>query len=626
MAIQSLHAIGAFGLVGLLSFVGCGGSSAPSGPTISSVSISPTAVSLQVSQPEQFTARVTGTGNFDSSVQCFVNDVAGGNSSVGSVVAGLYTAPAQVPNPSTVTIKAVATADSTKSAPAQATIRAILTPTVVWNETNLSLPGGDDGEVFDSEIPPGIGVADDGAGGAYVVWEHRFPVEILAQHLDASGNPTWAAGGIPVTNPWTGYQAMPRVVSDGAGGVIVVWLDGRAGSCDESSMAECDIYGQRLDSAGALLWGSAGAPVATAANNQGVGGIAIVSDGAGGVIVAFQDDRINTTTQGGGGGYTVYAQRMDPNGNSVWVVDGIRIGQDPEAGDDATIAQVNLVQDGAGGAIGAWYFTSYATNTISARTQRISSTGQLMWGTGPVAVPGVSASDPNGTSVQTFGMTTDGAGGAIIVASWQPQSATVPVVLAQRISSTGNVAWSQSGMEVSNSTNADLNPAVLSDGSGGVFAAWQDCPNIGSNCHIAMQYLDSSGQANWGAGQILITQEPNQQLAPTLQPNGTGGALVMWTDCRNYPTANSCYANSDVYAQDVDASGNSLWQLNGYPLLVDPGNQGEQYYVYTPAPSTVSVRLQSGDIFLAWPDGRNNVCFTGNAASACEVFVERFSF
>jgi hypothetical protein len=625
MAIQSLRAVRAFGLIGLLSFVGCGGSSTPSGPAISSVSISPTAVSLQVSQPQQFTAKVNGTGNFDSSVQWFVNDVAGGNGSVGTVVAGLYTAPAQVPNPATVTIKAVATADSTRAAPAQATIRAILTPTVVWNETNLSQPGGDDGE--SSETPPGIAVVDDGVGGAYVLWEHKYPIEILAQHLDTSGQPTWAAGGILVTNPWTGYQASARAVSDGAGGVIVVWLDGRAGFCDPSLLADCDIYGQRLNSSGALLWGSAGAPVATAANNQGVGGIAIVSDGAGGVIVAFQDDRINTTSQGGSGGYTVYAQRMDPNGNPVWPVDGIRIGQDPEAGDAANIAQLMLVQDDSRGAIGAWYFTSYAApNTISVRTQRISSTGQLMWGTGPLAVPGVSASDPNGTGTQTFGITTDGSGGALIVASWTPQSTTVAVVLAQRISSTGDVAWSQSGMAVSNSTNADLNPAVLSDGSGGLFAAWQDCPNVGSNCDIAMQHLDSNGRTTWGASQIFVSQEPNQQLAPTLQPNGTGGVVAMWTDCRNYPDANSCYANSDVYAQDIDASGNSLWQLNGYPLLADPGNQGEQYSLYTPLPAVVSVPLISGDIFLAWPDGRDNVCFLTNPSSACELFVERFKF
>jgi hypothetical protein len=93
----------------------------PQGPTITSVSISPTAVTLQVSQQQQFSATVSGTGNFDSSVQWFVNDVAGGDNAVGTVAAGLYTAPTQVPSPAEVIIKAVATADSTKSARAQAT-------------------------------------------------------------------------------------------------------------------------------------------------------------------------------------------------------------------------------------------------------------------------------------------------------------------------------------------------------------------------------------------------------------------------------------------------------------------------------------------------------------------------
>lgn len=607
-----------------LTLAGCGSGSSmqppPQGPTITSVSISPTAVSLQVSQQQQFSATVSGTGNFDSSLQWFVNDVAAGNNAVGTVVAGLYTAPTLVPSPAEVTIKAVATADSTKFAPAQATIRAILAPKVVWNETKLSIAGGDDGEVFDSEIPPGIGVADDGAGGAYVVWEHSFPVEILAQHLNASGQPTWTAGGILLTNPWTGYQAMPRVVSDGAGGIIVVWLHGRAGFCDESLMGECHIYGQRLDSTGTLLWGFSGKPVVTAANNQGVEGLAMVSDSAGGAIVAFSDSRSSE-------GETVYAQRIDANGDPVWTVNGILFGQQPNANDTPTDRQLKLISDGAGGAIGAWYSTSYVVPaTISVRSQRISASGQLMWGSVPIAVPGVSASDPNGAGTQTFDIATDGAGGIILVASWTPPRETTSQVLAQRLDSNGNVVWPQSGAPVSASTNADLNPSTLADGSGGAFASWQDCPNFGANCYISMQHLNGSGQKTWGQSQIYVVQQPNQQLAPTLQPNGTGGALVMWTDCRAYADANSCSANSDVYAQDVDGSGNPLWQLNGYPLLADPGNQGEQYYLYTPAPATVSVRLQSGDIFLAWPDGRDNICFTANAATACEVFVERFSF
>jgi hypothetical protein len=171
---------------------------------------------------------------------------------------------------------------------------------MVWSETNLSIQGGDDGE--STETPPGITLVEDGAGGAFVLWEHRFPIGILAQHLNANGNPTWAAGGALVTNPWTGYQASPRTVSDGAGGVIVVWVDGRAGICNATFRYSCDIYGQRLDPTGALLWGPAGKPIGTAGNNQGLDGIAVLSDGSGGVLVAFQDNRINMTSQGGSGG------------------------------------------------------------------------------------------------------------------------------------------------------------------------------------------------------------------------------------------------------------------------------------------------------------------------------------
>ena len=431
-------------------------------------------VSLQTSQPQQFTGTVNGTGNFNPSLQWFVKGISGGNSTVGTVDSnGLYNAPIQLPNPPTSTVKAVSAADSSKSASAQATIRAIQTPTIVWPETNLSIPGGDDGE--STETPPGITLVDDGAGGAYVLWEHRFPVEILAQHLNANGSPTWAAGGILVTNPWTGYQASPRAISDDAGGVIVVWVDGRAGFCDPSFQASCDIYGQRLDPTGTLLWGPAGKPICTAGNNQGLGGMAVLSDGSGGVLVAFQDNRINNTSQGGSGGYTVYVQRMDANGNPVWQVDGVRIGQDPQAGDAGSIARLKMISDGQNGAIAAWYFTSYqGTAHLSIQAQRISTSGQPLWTSGGVAVPGLTSNDPNGTGTETLDLTADNQGGAVLVASWTLANEIHAKVFAQRLDKSGTALWTQSGVLISSSTNDNLNPSILSDGSGGLFASWQD--------------------------------------------------------------------------------------------------------------------------------------------------------
>jgi hypothetical protein len=86
------------------------------------VSVSPTAVTLVAGTGSQtFSAEVTNTS--DPRVDWYVNDVAGGNSTFGTITsAGLYNAPALRPSPSTVTIRAVSVADPASSATATATI------------------------------------------------------------------------------------------------------------------------------------------------------------------------------------------------------------------------------------------------------------------------------------------------------------------------------------------------------------------------------------------------------------------------------------------------------------------------------------------------------------------------
>jgi len=86
------------------------------------VSVSPAAVDLVEGAGSQtFSATVTNTS--DLRVDWFVNDVAGGNATFGTITpAGLYTAPASRPSPATVTIRAVSVADRTSSATATVTI------------------------------------------------------------------------------------------------------------------------------------------------------------------------------------------------------------------------------------------------------------------------------------------------------------------------------------------------------------------------------------------------------------------------------------------------------------------------------------------------------------------------
>ena len=91
------------------------------------VTVTPPAVTLAASQTQSFSAAVTGSTN--SSVNWFVNGIAGGNSSLGTISqSGVYTAPASLPA-SAVSISAVSVANSKASATAVVNFSAPPPPT-----------------------------------------------------------------------------------------------------------------------------------------------------------------------------------------------------------------------------------------------------------------------------------------------------------------------------------------------------------------------------------------------------------------------------------------------------------------------------------------------------------------
>lgn len=142
-------------------------------------------------------------------------------------------------------------------------------------------------------------IVSDGAAGAVVVWtdERNGVTDVFAQRLNAAGAPQWTANGVTVCDE-TGLQLFPAVVSDGAGGVIAGWEDGRNGAND--------VFAQRLSPAGAELWGTDGRPVSTATADQS--GVSVAADGAGGAIFAWADSRSVVT------GIDVYAAHVNAAG------------------------------------------------------------------------------------------------------------------------------------------------------------------------------------------------------------------------------------------------------------------------------------------------------------------------
>jgi len=110
---------------GLTAGSGSGNPGAPPPPPNVTVSVSPNSATVRAGLSQPFTVAVTGTSN--SSVTWQVNGVTGGASATGTVSStGVYTAPATLPNPNTVTVEAVSVADSTAAGQSAVTL---------WNPT-----------------------------------------------------------------------------------------------------------------------------------------------------------------------------------------------------------------------------------------------------------------------------------------------------------------------------------------------------------------------------------------------------------------------------------------------------------------------------------------------------------
>lgn len=192
-------------------------------------------------------------------------------------------------------------------------------------------------------------------GLTVVVWNDNrgSGTSIYAQCFDPSGNMLWPMNGAPVcTLSSTKYY--PQMTADGAEGVIITWGDDRSG--------DQDIYAQRLDADGGTLWGSGGVTICGAANNQG--GQKLVSDGYGGAIITWHDERYGVAD------HDLFAQRVDATGSVQWTVDGINLSSlswsqhSPE-----------IVTDGDHGAVIAWHDNT--ENDIYA--QRVGNNGVVQW-------------------------------------------------------------------------------------------------------------------------------------------------------------------------------------------------------------------------------------------------------
>ncbi|MFX0059605.1 MAG: hypothetical protein ACFE8J_15010, partial [Candidatus Heimdallarchaeota archaeon] len=372
----------------------------------------------------------------------------------------------------------------------------------------------------------------DGLGGAIIVWvdERDDLGDIYAQRVDSNGALLWDINGTIICND-NSYQSDPDLCRDGSGGAIITWTDERNG--------DQDIYAQRISAGGNTLWDYNGTAICNLAEYQG--GPVICSDDAGGAIIAWADWRVP------GYGSDIYAQRIAGNGSMYWTENGTGICTSIDNNQDWFV----MSSDGFGGAIIAWQdFRDIVYTGTDIYVDRINKNGISQWNVDGKAICTIL---PDQYSPY---LCVDNSGGAII--AWSDGRGGMVTdydIYAQKLDPNGNIQWASNGKCVCNASYGQWISGVINDGKGGAIILWRDERNGDEDVYI--QRLNSEGDALWYWSGLVICNADNEQDDAFLINDGKGGAIITWSDLRNDA--------GDIYAQRVIYTPTTV-EENGIPL------------------------------------------------------------
>ena len=301
------------------------------------------------------------------------------------------------------------------------------------------------------------GADGDGSGGAVVIGlQQTFaqppgsppPSPLFSQRLSSAGAPLWPqeAGTYGVSLCGAGLATMGGLaaLSDGAGGGFFAWADTR-------EPGDPDLYVQHIEASGALAsgWPAGGVLVCGAAGNQLEPHLAL--DGAGGVFVLWRDDR--------SGNPRLYGHLVLAGGTLAPELpgDGRQI---PSS--DASDALVGLAGDGQGGVL-----IARSAGGIT-RLHRLGAdlNAHAGWPGEGVALNTIVSGDGSA------GLAPDGLGGAYACFRNGFGSTAPQGLYAQHYAANGSVApgWSASGYRLSGTGQT---AAIVRSGAGAI-VAWDD--------------------------------------------------------------------------------------------------------------------------------------------------------
>jgi hypothetical protein len=407
-------------------------------------------------------------------------------------------------------------------------------------------------------------ITSDGAGGAFIAWYEvrldSLDSDIYVQRIDRDGNILWEPDGVPISIT-VGSQSDPEIVQDGLGGVIIAWRDARSGTYH--------VYVQRVDGSGNVMWTPNGIPVCSVVYPQYMP--LVVPDGRGNYFVSWRDDRH---------GYgQIYCQKLDGGGNPLWPAEAVQVC--PTLGWED---HHRMISDTAGGVILVWVDERYGFLSHYIYAQRLDENGNLIWTTSGAPI---CLFDYLKTFLECI---PDGAGGGIV--TWHDNGSGPENVYAQRFTHSGTILWTARGEPVCEASGDQIGPHLTSDAAGGAIIAWLDGRD--GRDDIYAQRIGANGASMWQTDGIMLRKGPDASgldwAIPDIVRDENGGAIITWQEGPGDPGL------WDIFAQRIDGAGSLLWPDTAVAICQAPGGQ---YY------PQIGLNGDSGAI-ITWRDMRQD--------------------
>lgn len=380
-------------------------------------------------------------------------------------------------------------------------------------------------------------VISDGAGGVFVVWKET--ANIYAQRLDKCGYSLWPAGGIEISSS-SGDKILTGLCQAGNEGIYIVWLD------DYSKQDfQYDIYYTKVALTGKNSYPQ-GKALCTA---KGVQDKAVcIPDNQGGLAVVWQDER------NGWQNSDIYLQQIDNKGLFRYGAEGRVICQDSGR-------QVNprVFIDAGNDLIILWEEKTVKTNfylqkVLSNAAFQFSAPGKLIYSTDSQLAEIADVIYGNDSSVYLAWTENTSGTNHITGKSIYLQQMTFSAGTDLTINKIELVA--EKGIE-------NDRFRLLAVVPGGVVVSW-----IANNRKICLRKIAETGEIVW---QTTIGETNNQDIRIydyDITTDSNGGAIFIWQ--QGYETADGVH--TEIYTQCVNEKGELQWNLSGLPLAVSSGS------------------------------------------------------